>query len=247
MSNRIAPENLLYLDIETVPAYSTFNELPDRLKPLWEDKFSKFSNRNPQRYPEDYTADEGYREAGIFAEFGKIVCISVGYIHVANGTKNFKLKSYAGEDERKLLQEFADMISKWETNPKHSICGHNIKEFDIPYIARRMVILQIPLPNLLQVAGKKPWEISFVDTMELWKFGDFKHYTSLSLLTAVFNIPTPKDDIDGSMVRDVFYEEKDVQRIAIYCEKDVLATAQVYLYLAGHPLLDPDNIEVSPN
>lgn len=245
MSVQILPENLLFLDIETVPEFATFDEVPDRLKPLWEDKFAKFSNRNPQRYPENFTHEEGYNEAGIFAEFGKIVCISVGFIYMVKGQQHFKLKSYAGTDEKQLLMDFADMLVKWELNPKHTICGHNIKEFDIPYIARRMVIQQIPLPELLRIAGKKPWEITFVDTMELWKFGDFKHYTSLSLLTAIFNIPTPKDDIDGSEVRNVFYEENDVQRIAVYCEKDVLATAQVYLYLSGKPLLNDDNIEVS--
>lgn len=247
MNTAIPPENLLYVDIETVPAFATFEEVPERLKPLWQDKFAKFKNRNPQRYPEEYTHIEGYNEAGIFAEFGKIVCISVGYIHTIKDEKHFKLKSYAGKDEKQLLSDFSSMITKWQSNPKHSICGHNIKEFDIPYIARRMVIQQLPLPNLLQIAGKKPWEISFVDTLELWKFGDFKHYTSLSLLTAIFDIPTPKDDIDGSEVRNVFYEDDDVERIAIYCEKDVIATAQVFLYLSGKPLLNPDFIEVSSN
>ncbi len=246
MSTQLSPENLLFLDIETVPAYASFGEVPERLKPLWEDKFAKFSNRNPQRYPENFTAEEGYNEAGIFAEFGKIVCISVGFIHTVGKKRHFKLKSYAGSDEKQLLNAFAEMLLRWETNPKHTLCGHNIKEFDLPYIARRMVIQQIPLPKMLQIAGKKPWEITFVDTLELWKFGDFKHYTSLSLLTAVFNIPTPKDDIDGSEVRHVYYEENNVERIATYCEKDVLATAQVYLYLSGHPLLDPDLVEVSP-
>ncbi len=239
------PEDLLFLDIETVPEYEMFENLPERLQPLWEQKFEKFLNRNPNRYDEEVSHVEGYREAGIFAEFGKIVCISVGYIFEMAGVKHFKLKSFADDDEKKLLTEFSALLQKWEVKASHSVCGHNIKEFDMPYIARRMVIHQIPLPDTLDIAGKKPWEIKFVDTLELWKFGDFKHYTSLNLLTAIFDIPTPKDDIDGSMVGEVYYKEKDLQRIATYCEKDVLATAQVYLYMRGYPLLNPDHVEIA--
>lgn len=239
------PENILFLDIETVPAYENFSEVPERLKPLWEDKFDKFAARNPTRYDGVVSTEGGYREAGIFAEFGKIVCISVGYIFVKDGEKHFRVKSFASDDENTLLLDFAAMLKKWESNPTHAVCGHNIKEFDMPYIARRMIVHRIPLPETLNIAGKKPWEIKFLDTLELWKFGDYKHYTSLALLTAIFDIPTPKDDIDGSMVRDVFYKDKNVQRIADYCEKDVLATAQVYLYMNGYPLLNPENLEIA--
>ncbi len=238
----VKPEQLLFLDIETVPEYETFELVPDRIKPLWEAKFEKFASRNPQRYQENDTYKEGYREAGIFAEFGKVVCVSVGYIYNQNGDKFFKLKSFAGEDELQVLNDFAALLKKWELSVQHSVCGHNIKEFDMPFLARRMVINRISLPETLNIAGKKPWEVKFVDTMELWKFGDYKHYTSLNLLCGIFNIPTPKDDIDGSMVSTVFYKEKDIDRIAKYCEKDVLATAQVYLHMAGQTLLKEENI-----
>ncbi len=226
-------DNILFLDIETVPQERSFDDVPESLKGLW-DKKSKYFRSDEE------SAGDVYQRAGIYAEFGKIVCISVGFIVVSGDERTLREKSYAGHDEKVLLNEFADMLSK---NSRKFLCGHNIKEFDIPYIARRMLINGVTLPSSLNIAGKKPWEVNFIDTLELWKFGDFKHYTSLNLLTNIFNIPSPKDDIDGSEVAGVYYEENDVERIARYCEKDVLATTQLFLRFKGEPLIEPDKVE----
>lgn len=245
MSNTSTSEKILFLDIETTPGSNDLSNIPERLQQLWAKKVEKTRARMPDRYEEDATLAEIYlQDAAIFAEFGKIVCISVGYIYNLEGKRHFKLKSYYNDDEKILLEEFGQMISHW-AKPDRNICGHNVKEFDIPYIARRMLIQGIKLPNILNIAGKKPWEVQFIDTLELWKFGDFKNFTSLNLLTAVFDIPTPKDDIDGSMVGTVYYETGDLKRIATYCEKDVVATAQVYLKIKGEALIDEDCIEKS--
>lgn len=196
----------------------------------------------PDRYSDDIALSNIYmKESAIYAEFGKIVCISVGCAFEWDGEQHMRIKSFYNDDETILLKEFKEMIQQWDKSER-TLCGHNIKEFDIPYIARRMLINGIQLPPILNIAGKKPWEVQFIDTLELWKFGDFKNYTSLNLLTAVFDIPTPKDDIDGSMVGQVYYETGDLKRIAKYCEKDVIATTQVFLKIKGKDLIDDKNI-----
>ena len=237
-------QKIMFLDIETVPQTSDFSELPDDLAHLWEDKFNLIHKRMPEKYSEETTAAEGFNtSAGIYSEFGKIVCISVGFIFFQGETMHFRTKSFSGDDEKLILTEFTELIHKFCTTKEHTLCGHNIKEFDIPYICRRMLINGLKLPTILNISGKKPWEISFIDTLELWKFGDYKNYTALKLLTAVFGIPTPKDDIDGSQVAEVYYKEKNVNRIALYCQKDVVATAQVFLRLNGMELIDNQNIQ----
>jgi DNA polymerase elongation subunit (family B) len=235
---------ILFLDIETVPQQANLSELPESLAHLWEEKFKLLHSRMPEKYSSEATADEAFaNSAGIYAEFGKIVCISVGFIYYKGLEMFYRTKSFAGKDERLLLIDFANMLGKFCSTKEHTLCGHNIKEFDIPYICRRMLINGIALPSILQISGKKPWEILFIDTLELWKFGDYKNYTSLKLLTEVFGIPTPKDDIDGSQVAGVFYKEDDVNRIAVYCQKDVLATAQVFLKMNNFKGINPENIE----
>lgn len=226
-------DDILFLDIETVPQEKSFEDVKEPLQELW-DKKSKYFRK------EDESPADVYQRAGIYAEFGKIVCISVGFIHMVDKVKTFRVKSYAGDDEKKLLNDFAGMLMR---SRQKFLCGHNIKEFDVPFIARRMLINGIKLPDSLNIAGKKPWEVNFIDTLDLWKFGDYKHYTSLNLLTNVFGIPSPKDDIDGSEVAKVFYEEGDIERIAVYCEKDVLATAQLFLRFKGDDLIDADKVE----
>jgi hypothetical protein len=225
----------MYIDIETVPEHPSFEDLDEKMQELWAHKSAKTTR-------EEISAAEDYKRAGIFSEFGKIVCISAGVIKTVDGERTLRVKSFYGHDEYELLQEFAGALNSFTSNPGTNICGHNVKEFDFPYIARRMIINNLPLPSVLDVAGKKPWEVSFIDTLDLWKFGDFKHYTSLSLLTHILGIPTPKDDIDGSQVASVYYDENDPARIARYCEKDVLATTQLFLRLKGEPLLDPDKV-----
>lgn len=226
-------ENVLFLDIETVGQVADFSELDDKFKHLWEKKAEILKRNKP-----DATADQLYASAGIYAEFGKIVCISCGYI---NG-KEFRLKSFYGDDEKILLEEFAQMLDRHYDNKYSLLCAHNGKEFDFPYIARRMLISGITLPEILNLAGKKPWEIRHLDTMELWKFGDYKHYTSLELLAAVFNIPTPKDDIDGSMVGHVYWIDKDLERIVKYCQKDVITIAQLLRKYLGMKLMSETDI-----
>lgn len=232
-------EDILFLDIETVPGVPSFEALDPVMQQLWDKKSAYF------RKPEE-SAAEVFDRAGIYAEFGRVVCISVGMAFVRNGQRHFRIKSFASDSEKELLMGFGSMLSAFASDPGRNVCGHNIKEFDIPYIARRMLINGITLPSILDIAGKKPWEVKFIDTLELWKFGDYKHYTSLNLLTTIFGIPSPKDDIDGSEVAGVYYRENNLERIAVYCEKDVLATAQLFLKLKGEPLIDESLVEHSP-
>jgi 3'-5' exonuclease len=212
-------QEVLFLDIETVPEFSEFGKLDDLKQKLWEEK-SKFIREKKQ-----ISLGESYAEAGIYAEFGKIVCISVGYF--THDEKEFRLKSFRGDDENILLKEFAGLLTTFHLKPFRLLCAHNGKEFDFPYLCRRMLIQDIHLPELLNINGKKPWEVQHLDTMELWKFGDYKHYTSLSLLAHLFGIPTPKDDIKGSDVRAVYYEQQDLERIERYCRKDVYTVAMI--------------------
>ncbi len=235
MLNRIHLEEILFLDIETVPENENFEELDDEKKALWDQK-SKYQRK------EEFTAEEFYERAGIWAEFGKIICISVGYFNFKGAIRAFRTTSFYG-DEIKLLKDFKHLLLTHFSATKHLLCGHNAKEFDFPYIARRMIIHNIELPNKLNLFGKKPWEIAHLDTMELWKFGDYKHFTSLKLLANILGIPSPKQDIDGSQVRQVFYEDQDLKRIITYCELDVVTTAQVFLRLRNEALLEDNEIK----
>ncbi len=234
MLHKLNLENILFLDIETVPEFRDFSELDDDKKILWEEK-SKYQRK------EEFTAEEFYERAGIWSEFGKIICISVGFFSFRNDDRKFRLKSFKGEEE-KLLRDFTALLEEYFYQPNHLLCAHNGKEFDFPYIARRMLIHNMRLPSKLNLFGKKPWEVPHLDTLELWKFGDFKHYTSLKLLTHVLGIPSPKEDIDGSMVRSVFYDKGEIDRIVEYCERDVIAIAQVILKLRQENLLDESEI-----
>ena len=236
MLNNVILEDVLFLDIETVPAASSYELLDKKMQTLWDKKSKQF------RLPEQ-TPDDVYERAGIYSEFGKIICISVGVIAEKNPL-TLRLKSFYGNDEKSLISEFSSMLTKFSrTNREALLCAHNGKEFDFPYIARRMIINGLIIPELLDNAGKKPWEVKLLDTMELWKFGDYKNYTSLDLLTSTLGIPTPKDDIDGSMVAGIYYGENDIERIVRYCEKDVLAIAQVLLRFMNMPLIMDENIE----
>lgn len=231
--------NTLYLDIETVPQQPSFDLLPEEWKKLWELKSQPLV-----RNKEDENASTIYPRAGIYAEFGKIICISCGFMQGAGAEKKLILKSFAGDDEKELLAAFIDMLNKWSSTGNRFLCAHNGKEFDFPYLCRRMIINELEIPSLLNIAGKKPWEVSHLDTMELWKFGDFKSYTSLNLLAHTLGIPTPKDDIDGSMVWEVYWKEKNLPRIVTYCQKDVVTVAQVLLRMGGESLIREENIEI---
>jgi len=234
MIENLKIEDVLFLDIETVPQHSEYLGLSEKLKALWGKKATRLAKT------ESETPEELYSRAGIYAEFGKIICISTGIIY----GKTFRVKSFYGDNEKILLNEFCDMLNQYFNRPQHLLCGHNGKEFDFPYIARRMMINDIALPKILNLHGKKPWEIQHLDTMELWRFGDYKNYTSLELLTTIFNIPSPKDDIDGSMVGEVYWKEKNLERIVEYCQKDTLAVAQLLLRYIGKPLISEHDVEV---
>ncbi|MBL0132592.1 MAG: 3'-5' exonuclease [Chitinophagaceae bacterium] len=231
--------NILFLDIETVPQHPSFDLVPNDWKDLWTKKAEALL-----RNRELETVESIYSRAGIYAEFGKIICISCGVIMGSGDNKRIIIKSFYGEEEKVILQDFAEMLRKWAVDSNKFLCAHNGKEFDFPYCCRRMIINGIPIPSILNTAGKKPWEVTHIDTMELWKFGDFKSYTSLNLLAHTLGIPTPKDDIDGSMVGDVYWKEKNLERIATYCQKDVVTAAQVYLRIIGESLIKAENIEV---
>ena len=226
--------NILFLDIETVPEQQHYEQLDSDMQQLWEQK-TQYQRKD------DVSGEDFYERAGIWAEFGKIITISVGYFVNKADIRNFRVTSFWG-DEKKILNDFSHLLNTHFNGAQHLLCGHNAKEFDIPFIARRMIINGIALPNKLDLFGKKPWEVPHLDTLELWKFGDYKHFTSLKLLTKVLGVPSPKDDIDGSEVARVFYVENDIDRIITYCEKDVIAVAQIFLRLRREELLIDDEI-----
>lgn len=234
MINKLNLENILFLDIETVPEVQHFSDLDKVKQDLWELK-SKYQRKD------DFSAEEFYSRAGIWAEFGKIICISVGYFSNSPDTRTYRVTSFIG-DEVRILKDFKDLLISHFSESKHLLCAHNGKEFDFPYVARRMIINGLKLPYKLNLFGKKPWEVPHLDTMELWKFGDYKNFTSLKLLTNILQIPSPKDDIDGSEVFDVFYIDNDIERIVNYCEKDTIAVAQVLLRFMGVDILSPNEI-----
>ncbi len=240
MLGKLLPEHVLFIDIETVSQHPELEDAPENIQKLWTKKALQIGK-------EGDTPETLYNRASIYAEFGKIVCISAGKIYRKGKERAYRVISYAGDDEKKILEDFSRMITGFMSNPNHKLCAHNGQEFDFPYIARRMLINGLPLPTALDIAGAKPWELKeiMLDTLQLWKFGDYKHYTSLELLCAIFDIPTPKDDIDGSQVGAIYYKEFDIQRIARYCEKDTFAIAQLILRFKGEPLISQENYEIA--
>lgn len=239
MLEKIPLKDVLFVDVETVPLVKDFLDLPESLKPLWIKKAQRIA-KDDTLTPEDLY----FERAGIYSEFGKIVCISAGFFYGDDQNRRFRCKAFFDHDEKKLLQDFAALLHKQYSGTDKYLCGHNAREFDIPYIARRMLINRIPLPEILNVPGKKPWEVNYLDTMDLWKFGDYKNYTSLALLAAVFDIPTPKDDIDGSDVGKVYWHQSDLERIAVYCNKDVVTTARLFLKFSFAGDLSDDEVEI---
>jgi uncharacterized protein YprB with RNaseH-like and TPR domain len=239
MSSTATLNCILFLDIETVPQHETHELLSEEWKVLWELKASYLIKNK-----ESETAQSIYSRAGIYAEFGKIVCISCGIIQSAGEEKKLLIKSFAGHDEKLLLHQFSEMLNKWCVDGNKYLCAHNGKEFDFPYLCRRLIINHLPIPEALRLHGKKPWEVLHLDTLDLWKFGDYKSYTSLNLLAHTLGIPTPKDDIDGSKVHEVYWKEKNLDRIVTYCQKDVVTVAQIFLRMNGEALIKPENIEI---
>ena len=247
MLRRIDLRRVLYLDIETVSGKRTYAELSESMQSLWKHKCKSILKQYDEPVSVEQASETYTEKAGIYAEFGKIVCISVGIVTGDPNTGwSVRLKSFADHDERILLESFAKMVTKhYGSIEKDYFCGHNIKEFDVPYLCRRLMVNQVPLPPSLDLTGRKPWETKhLLDTMELWKFGDYKAYTSLKLLAGIFGFPSPKDDIDGSEVGRVYWEEDDLQRIATYCEKDVLAVVQLIQKYRRQELIPEDQVVV---
>ena len=238
MLDQIRLEKIIFIDIETVPLFPNYELLSDKWKSLWDKKAGYIAK-------DDQTSVELYERAGIYAEFGKIVCISLGIIREVEGKRTFRVKSFIDNDENTLLTNFSELLKQHFRSTDYLLCAHNGKEFDFPYIARRMLVNGIKLPFLLDTAGRKPWEIQHLDTLQLWKFGDYKHYTSLDVLTTLFRIPTPKQEIDGSDIARVYWEDKDLDKIKEYCQRDVVAIAQLILKFRGEDLLNPKAVVYS--
>ncbi len=238
MLNNIQLQDLLVLDLETVSQQKLFDDLDEEWQDLWARKAGAINN--PEIIPSKI-----YDRAAIYAEFGKIVCIGLGIFHHLDGELHLKVKSIHGHDEKVLLQEFVSLLNSKFNGPKHMMVAHNGKEFDFPYLCRRLLINGIDIPAILDVSGKKPWETNFIDTMELWKFGDYKNYTSLNVLAKCFGIPSPKDDIDGSMVGHTYWQQNDLERIATYCKKDIVTTAQLVVKFRNENLISTDNIQIT--
>lgn len=230
----INPEKILFLDIETSPQYPHYGSVPDSFKKLWDHK-AKYLIK------EKDTPSDVYKSAGIYSEFGKVISITVGMFT----GKTFRLKTFYGDDEKIMLEEFSELLIKHYNTDAHYLCAHNGKEFDFPFLARRILINGLKLPRILDNAGKKPWEIRHLDTMELWKFGDYKNYTSLNLLAEIFGIPSPKGDMDGSMMYKVYWEDKDWERIIKYNQRDVLTVAQVFLRFKGEKLIEESDVVIA--
>jgi len=241
LNNNKALSDLLLIDIETVPQVSDHNLLTAEWQQLFYDKACK-------NLPDTPDAELVYKQkAGILAEFGKVICISTGfYYEDAGGNRCFKMKSICCKEETDLLKEFISIVDRFvQKHPNLQFAGHNIREFDIPFLCRRMVINQIPLPKYFQIQGAKPWEVQMLDTMQWWKFGDYKNYITLHLLANVMGIPTSKTDMDGSMVQEVYYKQDNLPKIVEYCQRDVVVVAQVILRFKNLPLIDQHSIIIA--
>ena len=230
----INTEKILFLDIETAPQYPNYKDVPESFRKLWDGK-AKFLVKDKE------TQADVYKSAGIYAEYGKVVCITVGMF----SGKTFRLKAFYGDDEKIMLEEFCSLLEKHYNTESHYLCAHNGKEFDFPFLARRILVNGLKIPHVLDNAGKKPWEVKHLDTMELWKFGDYKNYTSLNVLAEIFGIPSPKGDMDGSMMYKVYWEDKDWERIVKYNQKDVLTVAQVFLKFKGEKLIAEKDVIIA--
>jgi DNA polymerase elongation subunit (family B) len=237
--NKVQIDKILFLDIETVPEVYRFGDLDETTAKLYLDK-NRFTIERDKLSPE-----QAYEKAGVFAEFSKIICISCGFVQQSGKQRKIRIKSFAGDDEKILLSDFVNMLESHFSHSDSILCGHNAKEFDFPFIARRLLLNRIDIPRVLDIAGKKPWEIAHLDTMELWKFGDYKHYTSLNLLCHIFKIPSPKADISGADVARVYYEENGLERITAYCQNDVVACIRLFLRFRNEDLVSDENVILS--
>ena len=240
----IKTEDLIVIDIETASVSASFNLLEEKWQELWGEKTVRI-------LPEGITPGEFYlQRAGVMAEFSKIVCISIGYF-IREQHLKIRVKSFYGDDEKKILTDFLQTVSKIESfNNNWCFAGHNIKEFDIPFICRRLLVNNMRIPPYLDFQNMKPWETNIVDTFQYWRFGDYKNFTSLKLLAAAMGVPSSKDDIDGSMVGELYHsgdiEERTInmKRIAAYCQKDIVTTANIILRFKNAPIIHENDVEI---
>jgi DNA polymerase elongation subunit (family B) len=233
-------KNILFIDIETVSQESHFDSLDSRLKQLWLKKASVIQNK-------DNLPDEDFylKRSSIYAEFGKIICIGIGGIFFDDNLEpTLRVKMIRGESEAEILAQFRAILEKHKAGANLMLCAHNGKEFDFPYICRRMLVHGITLPRILQVSGKKPWQIPHIDTLDLWKFGDYKHYVSLELLATIFDIPDDESEVSGDQINHIYYIEKDRAKIELYCANDVKVLTQLYMKMNNWPLINETHIEV---
>lgn len=241
-------QHILFLDVETVSQQPMFEAMNDHGRNLWKQKIGYMARRDDREWEEDDFARSYKDRAAIYAEFGKVIVISAGIItQTDDNILNLRIKSFYGDEERNVLESFASILHKNFHDPNMNVlCGHNIREFDIPYLCRRYSVHGISLPPLLNIAGKKPWEIKYVaDTLEMWKYGDHKNYTSLDLLAYTLGIASPKETLDGSKVGHCYWEEKDLEKIKQYCERDVVTVAQVYLKLNNMAVFHQDQVIIT--
>lgn len=231
--------NYLIIDIETASVFEDYRQMDERMQALW-DKKAAYMHKQDEKTPGELYFDKG----AIFAEFGKVICISAGvFTKEEDNSIGLRIKSFAFDTEKETLEAFKNLVEHKFDSKKLRMVAHNGKEFDFPYLCRRMLVNNIEIPEALDIRGKKPWEIAHIDTMELWKFGDRKNFTSLDLLAAIFGIETSKDDIDGSQVNEVYYKENDLERISKYCQRDVMVTARVFLRLNEFQQINEENIK----
>lgn len=239
MLDNLKLNKVIFIDIETVSQEKQFSKLSKEWKDLWTKKSAYLVEEGQEK------ANELYHKAGIYAEFGKVICISIGiYREHHDRERQVRIKSFYGEDEKDILLQFCNLFKEKFQSPDYILCAHNGKEFDFPFLARRILVNNIQLPYILDIAGRKPWEVQHLDTLQLWKFGDYKNYTSLALLCQLFNIDSPKNDMDGSDVGRVFWEEKDLPRIVKYCQNDTIAVIQLILAYKGLGQLKLSEIEI---
>jgi uncharacterized protein YprB with RNaseH-like and TPR domain len=238
MLESIQAGKIIFLDIETVAQKPSYKDLEEDWKKLWDHKAAYFLK-------EDEMPEDIYNRAGIYAEFGKVICISVGVYREEKEERVFRIKSFYGDDEKQLLNDFCQLLEKHFRSADYLLCAHNGKEFDFPFLARRILVNRLKLPYLLDISGRKPWEVQHLDTMQLWKFGDYKHYTSLNLLSHLFGIPSPKQDMDGSDVGRVYWQEKDWERIVRYCQQDTLTVAQLLLAYKNKALIKEEEVSIA--
>jgi predicted PolB exonuclease-like 3'-5' exonuclease len=222
----------LVIDIETVPCVKSWNTLPEAMQLHWLKKMEHLVLSDEEKQDAAFCFEN---RAGIYAEFGKVICIGLG-LFTSNEKKpsKIRLKALYNHDEKALLAEFSNTLKAFQKINKDLVfCGHNIKEFDIPYLCRRFIIQGLQMPEMMQFGGLKPWQVPLEDTLHLWRFGDYKHYTSLDLLASALDVPSSKTEMDGSEVAERYWKEDQIKEIADYCLQDVYTTSLVYLKLKG--------------